>query len=133
MPTYAYRCESCSAEFERIQRFSDAPITRCPECRKNKVRRVIHAAGVIFKGSGWYVNDSKATNPASSPVASDGGESKSAESKGGEGAGSEAKTSDSKSSEAKGGETPASAGASAGSASSKSASSKSSGKAAAAE
>ena len=88
-----------------MQRFSDAPITRCPECRKNKVRRVIHAAGVIFKGSGWYVNDSKATNPAGSPASADGGESKSGESKSSESSASDTKSSESKSSESKGGDT----------------------------
>lgn len=130
MPTYAYRCESCSAEFERMQRFSDAPITRCPECRKNKVRRVIHAAGVIFKGSGWYVNDSKATNPASSPVSSESGESKGSENKSAESGGTEAKSSESKSAESKGSEKAGSSAAAEGSSAAKSAGSKSAGKAA---
>ncbi|MBP7692232.1 MAG: zinc ribbon domain-containing protein [Anaerolineales bacterium] len=61
MPTYAYRCESCSVEFERYQKFTDKPLSRCPECR-GKVRRVPQAAGVVFKGSGWYVNDSKSSS-----------------------------------------------------------------------
>lgn len=58
MPTYAYRCESCGVEFERVQKFTDKPLSRCPEC-KGKVRRVPQASAVVFKGSGWYVTDSK--------------------------------------------------------------------------
>lgn len=61
MPTYAYRCESCGVEFDRYQKFTDKPLTRCPECR-GKVRRVPQAAGVVFKGSGWYVTDSKSSS-----------------------------------------------------------------------
>jgi putative FmdB family regulatory protein len=84
MPTYAYRCESCGVEFERVQKFTDKPLSRCPECR-GKVRRVPQAAGVVFKGSGWYVNDSKSTR-STGPVKSarKGDEGASTESKGSE-------------------------------------------------
>ena len=58
MPTYAYRCASCAHEFEQFQRMSDAPLTECPECG-SAVRRVIFPVGVVFKGSGWYINDSR--------------------------------------------------------------------------
>lgn len=61
MPTYAYRCESCGVEFERYQKFADKPLNRCPEC-KGKVRRVPQASGIVFKGSGWYVTDSKSSS-----------------------------------------------------------------------
>ncbi len=61
MPTYAYRCESCGVEFERYQKFTDKPLSRCPECR-GQVRRVPQAAGIVFKGSGWYVTDSKSAS-----------------------------------------------------------------------
>ena len=61
MPTYAYRCNDCGVEFERVQKFSDKPLTRCPEC-KGKIRRIPQAAGIVFKGSGWYVNDSKGSS-----------------------------------------------------------------------
>jgi putative FmdB family regulatory protein len=67
VPVYSYRCENCGAQFERTQRFSDDPVTVCPECEASSVRRVIHPAGIIFKGSGWYVKDSKASNPAGKP------------------------------------------------------------------
>jgi putative FmdB family regulatory protein len=69
MPTYAYRCEKCSVEFERFQKFSDKPLTKCPEC-KGKVRRVPQAAGVVFKGSGWYITDSKSASSATSTAKS---------------------------------------------------------------
>jgi putative FmdB family regulatory protein len=58
MPTYEYKCNTCGHHFERVQRFADAPITECPECGA-PVRRVIHPAGVIFKGAGWYITDSR--------------------------------------------------------------------------
>ncbi|HET9017350.1 MAG TPA: FmdB family zinc ribbon protein [Thermomicrobiaceae bacterium] len=58
MPIYEYACETCGHRFERRQRFSDEPVAECPECGSS-VRRVLHPAGVIFKGSGWYVTDSR--------------------------------------------------------------------------
>lgn len=61
MPTYVYRCDDCSHQFELFQRMSDDPIDTCPKCQ-SKVRRVIHPVGVVFKGSGWYINDSRAKN-----------------------------------------------------------------------
>lgn len=59
MPTYVYRCDDCNHQFELFQRMSDDPIDTCPNCQ-SKVRRVIHPVGVVFKGSGWYINDSRA-------------------------------------------------------------------------
>jgi putative FmdB family regulatory protein len=58
MPTYEYQCKTCGHHFERVQRFADDPIKVCPECGA-EVRRVIHPAGVIFKGAGWYITDSR--------------------------------------------------------------------------
>ncbi len=58
MPTYEYQCKTCGQHFERVQRFTDDPITECPTCG-GVVKRVIHPAGVIFKGSGWYITDSR--------------------------------------------------------------------------
>ena len=63
MPTYVYRCDDCGHQFELFQRMSDDPVDTCPECA-SKVRRVIHPVGIVFKGSGWYVNDSRAKNSA---------------------------------------------------------------------
>ena len=58
MPTYAYRCTDCGFEFEEFQRFSDDPLKDCPACTGN-VRRLISPVGVVFKGSGWYITDSR--------------------------------------------------------------------------
>lgn len=65
MPTYEYECSSCGHTFEAFQRMSDAPLTSCPECG-NSVRRLIFGGtGVIFKGSGFYVNDSRKSTSGS--------------------------------------------------------------------
>jgi putative FmdB family regulatory protein len=58
MPIYEYVCDACGNGFERIQSFGDAPLDTCPEC-SGSVRRIISPVGVIFKGSGWYITDSK--------------------------------------------------------------------------
>ncbi len=59
MPTYTYRCDTCEHQFDAFQRFSDASLTECPECGA-PIRRVIQPVGIVFKGSGWYINDSRA-------------------------------------------------------------------------
>jgi len=59
MPTYEYECTKCGVEFELMQSIHDKPRQRCPECR-GKVRRLISGgAGISFKGSGYYVTDSR--------------------------------------------------------------------------
>ncbi len=62
MPLYAYQCDNCGVQFERMQKFTDKPIKRCPECNKSAVRRVIQPAGIIFKGSGWYKTDNRSSS-----------------------------------------------------------------------
>ena len=57
MPIYTYRCESCGVQFERNQKFTDAPLTRCPECGKKSLRKVYMPVGIVFKGSGFYSTD----------------------------------------------------------------------------
>jgi putative FmdB family regulatory protein len=58
MPTYEYKCDACGNEFEKFQPITSEPIKKCPKCKKNKVRRLISAgAGLIFKGSGFYITD----------------------------------------------------------------------------
>ena len=59
MPIYTYRCEECGVQFERTQKFSDPPLTRCPECNKKALRKVYTPVGVIFKGSGFYATDNR--------------------------------------------------------------------------
>lgn len=72
MPTYDYQCQTCSHIFEHFQGINDDLLTTCPECGKTLKRLIGGGLGVIFKGSGFYVNDSKskssAINNNSSPV-----------------------------------------------------------------
>jgi putative FmdB family regulatory protein len=56
MPLYEYQCKKCGHRFERIQRFSDPLVKKCPECG-GKVEQMISAPAVQFKGTGWYVTD----------------------------------------------------------------------------
>lgn len=66
MPLYEYECEKCGHRFERIQKFSDPMVKKCPECG-GKVEQMISAPAVQFKGSGWYVTDyAKRSGPGSS-------------------------------------------------------------------
>ena len=58
MPTYTYQCDSCGHGFEAVQRFADDPLSECPQCGAS-IRRVIQPVGVVFKGSGWYITDSR--------------------------------------------------------------------------
>lgn len=59
MPTYSYHCDDCGHDFDAVQRFSEDALTECPVC-SGAIRRVIQPVGVVFKGSGWYINDSRA-------------------------------------------------------------------------
>ncbi|MFI5069767.1 MAG: FmdB family zinc ribbon protein [Terriglobales bacterium] len=67
MPLYEYECKKCHHRFERIQKFSDPYVKKCPECG-GPVELVVSAPAVQFKGSGWYVNDyaKKSSAPSSS-------------------------------------------------------------------
>lgn len=58
MPTYAYHCDTGDHDFDIVQKFSEDALTVCPQCG-GSVRRVIQPVGVVFKGSGWYINDSR--------------------------------------------------------------------------
>lgn len=57
MPTYEYRCTSCGHEFEVFQKMTDPPKKRCPECRSKVEKKLSAGAGLIFKGSGFYITD----------------------------------------------------------------------------
>lgn len=58
MPTYEYQCDACKHHFEEMQAFSDAPLKKCPKCKKKKLQRLIGTgAAIIFKGSGFYQTD----------------------------------------------------------------------------
>lgn len=58
MPTYVYACDTCQVQFEKFQSFHDEPLRECPSCQ-SAVRRVLQPAGIVFKGSGWHINDYK--------------------------------------------------------------------------
>jgi putative FmdB family regulatory protein len=62
MPVYTYRCENCGVRFERLQRFTDPVLTRCPECNKKSLRKVYTPVGIVFKGSGFYSTDHRSAS-----------------------------------------------------------------------
>src|SRR3954447_14923013 len=78
LPIYTYECQSCGSSLERRQSFSDEPLKVHDECGGN-LRRVIHPAGIVFKGSGFYNTDYK-NSTASNKSAADSAESKSSDS-----------------------------------------------------
>jgi putative FmdB family regulatory protein len=58
MPTYEYQCTACGHAFEKFQSIKAAPIKKCPQCGKSRVKRLIGmGAGLLFKGSGFYITD----------------------------------------------------------------------------
>jgi putative FmdB family regulatory protein len=57
VPIYEYECKKCKHRFERIQKFSDPPIKKCPSCNGGRVEKLLSPPAVHFKGSGWYVTD----------------------------------------------------------------------------
>jgi putative FmdB family regulatory protein len=69
MPIYTYRCENCGVQFERTQKFTDPPLTRCPECNKKTLRKVYTPVGIVFKGSGFYATDHRSPSGAASAKA----------------------------------------------------------------
>ena len=58
MPTYEYECQACHERVEAVQKFSDPSLTICPLCG-GELRKVFSAVGIVFKGSGFYKNDSR--------------------------------------------------------------------------
>ena len=62
MPIYEYRCTSCRAELEKLQKINDAPLVECPECGKDTLVKLISASSFRLKGSGWYETDFKTGN-----------------------------------------------------------------------
>jgi putative FmdB family regulatory protein len=66
MPVYEYECKECGLRFERRQSFSDEPVKICPDC-EGEVVRLIQPAGIIFKGSGFYVTDNRSKSATATP------------------------------------------------------------------
>ena len=90
MPLYDYECEQCHRHTEKIQKFSDAPLTECPHCGGH-LERVLHAPAVAFKGGGWYADGYGNKKAGGTSGEGRSGESKTSASKG------ETKSSESKS------------------------------------
>ncbi len=61
MPTYEYECSSCDTTHEVVQKMTDATLTECPECGHSPIRKLFTGVGVVFKGSGFYRNDSRSS------------------------------------------------------------------------
>src|SRR5205823_10892602 len=61
VPTYTYTCTACNDIIEKRQSFSDPPLTTCEQCG-GTLRKVIHPVGIVFKGSGWYITDSRSSS-----------------------------------------------------------------------
>ncbi len=81
MPTYTYHCDNCGVQFDQFQKFSDPPLTRCPECNKKTLRKVYSPVGIVFKGSGFYATDHRSPSGMSHAAADKKAEAKSEESK----------------------------------------------------
>jgi putative FmdB family regulatory protein len=67
MPTYEYECQTCHQRVEAVQRFTDPALTLCEHCG-GELRKVFSAVGVVFKGSGFYKTDSRATEKSTTPA-----------------------------------------------------------------
>jgi putative FmdB family regulatory protein len=57
MPTYEYRCPECGNEFEKFGKMSDPPVMECTRCGAEAIRKISGGAGLVFKGSGFYITD----------------------------------------------------------------------------
>ncbi|MFF9059993.1 FmdB family zinc ribbon protein [Streptomyces sp. NPDC101213] len=69
MPTYQYQCTECGEGLEAVQKFTDDALTECPNC-SGRLKKVFSAVGIVFKGSGFYRNDSRGSSSSSSPASS---------------------------------------------------------------
>ncbi|MEU9475440.1 FmdB family zinc ribbon protein [Streptomyces sp. NPDC048191] len=67
MPTYQYQCTECGEGLEAVQKFTDDALTECPNC-DGRLKKVFSAVGIVFKGSGFYRNDSRGSSSSSSPA-----------------------------------------------------------------
>ncbi|MDV7196830.1 FmdB family zinc ribbon protein [Rhodococcus kroppenstedtii] len=75
MPTYSYACTECDNRFDIVQSFSDDSLTVCPQC-SGKLRKLFNTVGIVFKGSGFYRNDSRGSSSSSESAGSDSSSSK---------------------------------------------------------
>jgi putative FmdB family regulatory protein len=75
MPTYEYRCPECGTDFEKFQKMSDEPGAPCPKCGAAAERRLSGGAGLVFKGSGFYITDYRGEGYKKAAEAEKGGSS----------------------------------------------------------
>ncbi|WP_338779900.1 FmdB family zinc ribbon protein [Streptomyces sp. DG1A-41] len=97
MPTYQYQCTECGEGLEAVQKFTDDALTECPSC-KGRLKKVFSAVGIVFKGSGFYRNDSRGSSSSSAPASKSSSTSSSSSDSGssaGSGSGSGSSTSSS--------------------------------------
>jgi putative FmdB family regulatory protein len=69
VPTYQYQCTECGEGLEAVQKFTDDALTECPNCG-GRLKKVFSAVGIVFKGSGFYRNDSRGSSSSSAPASS---------------------------------------------------------------
>ncbi|MFF9770743.1 FmdB family zinc ribbon protein [Streptomyces sp. NPDC014636] len=74
MPTYQYQCTECGEGLEAVQKFTDDALTECPNCQ-GRLKKVFSAVGIVFKGSGFYRNDSRGSSSSSTPASKPAGSS----------------------------------------------------------
>lgn len=80
MPTYEYKCDDCGHQFDALQSMKDEKLTKCPNCGKETLRRLIGTGGgLIFKGSGFYLTDYKNKSTETTPSQSSGSDKPKAE------------------------------------------------------
>ncbi|MFD4942438.1 FmdB family zinc ribbon protein [Streptomyces sp. NPDC058239] len=99
MPTYQYQCTECGEGLEAVQKFTDDALTVCPSC-EGRLKKVFSAVGIVFKGSGFYRNDSRGSSSSSTPASASAKASGSASSDSSSSTGSDTKSSASSSSAA---------------------------------
>ncbi|MFF0789422.1 FmdB family zinc ribbon protein [Streptomyces spiralis] len=97
MPTYQYQCTECGDGLEAVQKFTDDALTECPNCG-GRLKKVFSAVGIVFKGSGFYRNDSRGSSSSSSPASSKSSNGSGASSSGSSGSSSSSPSSSSSSS-----------------------------------
>jgi len=81
VPTYGYKCTQCEYQFQVFQSMKDDPVATCPECQ-GAVTRLLYPVGIVFKGSGWYITDSR--KPEKADAAEGNGAKTSGEATGGQ-------------------------------------------------
>ncbi|MFJ4472821.1 FmdB family zinc ribbon protein [Streptomyces sp. NPDC089424] len=97
MPTYQYQCTECGEGLEAVQKFTDDALTECPNCQ-GRLKKVFSAVGIVFKGSGFYRNDSRGSSSSSAPASTGSSSTSSSTASSSSGSSSSSSSSDSKAS-----------------------------------